>query len=429
MSNASSASAALLRAASQVIPGGVNSGRRTSASKICIREAHGAYVTDVDGNRYIDYHAAFGPIVLGHAYEAVNERVARTIADGVLFGIGVTEDEHELAAKIVEHVPSVEQVVFCNSGSEATYHAVRLARAVSGRERLVRFAGTYHGWYDAVRDSAGALRTTQERTSTCRYNDLASVEQVLEAHPGEVAAVIVEPIVHNAPGGTIAPQPGFLEGLRELCDRERIVLICDEVITGFRHALGGYQSIAGVTPDLTTMAKAMANGYPIAAVGGRRELMKRFSTHEHGDVVIGGTYNGNRVVVAAALATLEVLENEPVHEHVYALGERMRTGLQAIADEAGIAAHASGWGSLFVLGFLDGPPRDHEDAGRNDTELFLAYRRELVERGVFEIPENVGRSHISYSHTEEDVDVSLAAAREALRAALDARAAAKREIA
>jgi glutamate-1-semialdehyde 2,1-aminomutase len=417
-----SGSERLLEAASEVIPGGVNSGRRNTASKLCVRSARGAYFEDIDGRRYTDYHAAYGPIVLGHSYPAVIERVAETIREMVLFGLGVTEAELLLARKIVHHVPSVEQVLICNSGSEATYHALRAARAATGRQKTLRFAALYHGYHDAVLASPGGLLSAQGETVVCRYNDLASVEEAIRCHPEQIAALIVEPVVHNAPGGSILPAPGFLEGLRAICDREGIVLIFDEVITGFRHGLGGYQAICGVNPDLTTLGKAIANGFSLAAVGGKRSVMERFNTHADGEVFYGGTYNGNAPVVAAALATIEVMEREPVHEHIFALGERMRAGLTRIAEAAAVPAHAGGFGSLFVLSFLDGEIRNHEDVARNDTELFLAYRRQLVRRGSFEVPENVGRSHIGYSHTEQDIDRSLAIAEEALTDALDERA-------
>jgi glutamate-1-semialdehyde 2,1-aminomutase len=420
--NLPSGSERLLVAACEVIPGGVNSGRRNTASKLCVRNACGAHFEDIDGRSYIDYHAAYGPIVLGHSHPAVIERVAETIRGQVLFGLGVTEAELELARKIVHHVPSVEQVLICNSGSEATYHAIRAARAATGRQKTLRFAALYHGYHDAVLASAGGLASAQAETVVCRYNDLDSVEEAIRRYPEQIAALIVEPVVHNAPGGSILPQPGFLAGLRTICDREGIMLIFDEVITGFRHGLGGYQAICGVNPDLTTLGKAIANGFSLAAVGGKRSVMERFNTHPGGEVFYGGTYNGNAPVVAAALATIEVMEREPVHEHIFALGDRMRAGLARIAEEAGVPAHAGGFGSLFVLSFLDGEIRNHEDVARNDTELFLAYRRQLVRRGSFEVPENVGRSHIGYSHTEQDIDRSLAIAREALAAALDERA-------
>ena len=426
-------SAELLELASEVIPGGVNTCRRRSEPRLCVRRAAGAHLEDVDGRRYLDFHAAYGAILLGHSHPAVVGRVARAIEERVLFGVGVTEGEVALARKIVEHVPSAEQVVVCNSGSEATYHAIRLARGVTGRERIVKFQGCYNGFHDYVlrnvlstpelvgrRDpqSKGMLEAAIDATSICRFNDLGSVERVVADHPEAIAAIIVEPVAHNSPG--LLPLPGFLEGLREICDREGIVLIFDEVITGFRHHLGGYQAIAGVTPDLTTLGKAIANGFPLAAVAGRRELMERFTSNPAGDVHFGGTFNGNAVAVEAGLATIEQLEDGSVHEHVFALGERMREGLQEVADRAGVPAVVGGFGSLFVLCFMEGPLESYEDALRNDTALFLRYRRELIKRGVFEMPENLGRSHISAAHTDDDVDRALEVAEQALRSALAA---------
>ncbi len=350
----------------------------------------------------------------------------------MLFGVGVTAAEVALARKIVEHVPSADQVVVCNSGSEATYHAIRLARGVTGREKIVKFQGCYNGFHDYVlrnvlsepelvgrRDpqSKGMLEAAVDATLVCRFNDLDDVEATVRAHPDAIAAIIVEPVAHNSPG--LVPRPGFLEGLRALCDREGIVLVFDEVITGFRHGLGGYQGICGVTPDLTTLGKAIANGYPLAAVAGRRELMERFTTNPAGDVHFGGTYNGNAVAVEAGLATIELLEDGAVHERVFALGERMRAGLARIAADAGVPAVVAGFGSLFVLCFMDGPLETYEDVLRNDRALFMRYRRELIARGVFEMPESLGRSHIGAAHTQEDVDRSLEIAEAALAAALD----------
>jgi glutamate-1-semialdehyde 2,1-aminomutase len=423
----------LLELAGEVIPGGVNTCRRRSDPPMCFARGQGAYLWDVAGRRYIDYHAAYGAILLGHSHPAVTERVAAVIGERVLFGVGVTEGEVALARKIVEHVPSADQVVVCNSGSEATYHAIRLARGATGRQKIVKFQGCYDGFHDYVlrnvlsvpelvgrRDphSKGMLQAAIDATLVCRFNDLEDVERTVAAAADEIAAIIVEPVAHNSPG--LLPREGFLEGLRALCDREGIVLIFDEVITGFRHHLGGYQAIAGVTPDLTAMGKAIANGFPLAAVAGRRHLMQHFNTTPGGDVHFGGTYNGNAVAVEAGLATIEVLEANRVHDHVFALGERMRSGLREIADRAGIAAVVGGFGSLFVLCFMEGPLETYDDVLRNDAELFGRYRRELVARGVFEMPESLGRSHISWSHTVEDIDLSLEAAEDALRAALDA---------
>jgi glutamate-1-semialdehyde 2,1-aminomutase len=258
-----------------------------------------------------------------------------------------------------------------------------------------------------------------DATLVCRFNDLADVRAELERHDGEIAAIVVEPVAHNSPG--LLPHPGFLPGLRDLCDRTGALLIFDEVITGFRHHIGGYQAIAGVLPDLTTLGKAIANGFPIAAIAGARRHLEHFTTNPAGDVHFGGTYNGNAIGVEAALATIEQLEDGRVHEHVFALGERMCGGLAAIAGRAGVPAVVGGFGSLFVLCFMEGPLNSYEDVLRNDTDLFMRYRRQLIARGVFEMPESLGRSHISAAHTEEDVDRSLEIAEQALRAALDDR--------
>jgi glutamate-1-semialdehyde 2,1-aminomutase len=429
----SPASAALLDRASTVIPGGVNTCRRRSDPRLCFARGAGAYLWDLEGRRYVDYHAAYGAILLGHSHPAVVERVSRAIEDRVLFGVGVTEAEVELARKIVEHVPSAEQAVVCNSGSEATYHALRLARGVTGREKIVKFQGCYNGFHDYVlrnvlstpelvgrRDpqSKGMLEAAIDATLVCRFNDLEDVERTIAEHPDQVAAIILEPVAHNSPG--ILPKPEFLTGLRALCDREGVVLIFDEVITGFRHGLGGYQGICGVTPDVTTLGKAIANGFPLAAVAGRRALMEHFNSNPAGDVHFGGTYNGNAVAVEAGLATIAQLEDGRVHEHVFALGERMRGGLAEVAERVGVPAVVGGFGSLFVLCFMDGPLETYEDALRNDEALFGRYRRELIARGIFEMPESLGRSHISAAHTADDVDRSLEAAEDALRAAVDA---------
>jgi glutamate-1-semialdehyde 2,1-aminomutase len=427
------ASEALLESASEVIPGGVNTCRRRSDPRLCFRRGHGAYLEDLDGRRLIDYHAAYGAILLGHADPSVTARVTAAMERGVLFGVGVTEAEVALARKLAEHIPSIEQSVLCGSGSEATYHAIRLARGVTGRQKIVKFQGCYHGFHDSVlrnvlsapeqvgrRDphSAGMLDAAVDATLVCRYNDLDDVRATLERHDEDIAAVILEPVAHNSPG--LLPRPGFLEGLRALCDQTGALLIFDEVITGVRHHIGGYQAVCGVLPDLTTLGKAIANGFPLAAVGGRAEHLERYTTTASGDVHYGGTFNGNGAAVAAGLATIERLEDGRVHEHLFALGERMRRGLAEVAERVGVPAVVGGFGSLFVLCFMDGPLESYDDVLRNDDALFRRYRRELIARGVFEVPESLGRSHISAAHTADDVDRSLHAAEDALRAAVDA---------
>jgi len=253
--------------------------------------------------------------------------------------------------------------------------------------------------------SGGMLPEVVAATIVCPFNDAEAVERALSEH--DVAAVILEPIPHNI--GAVLPEDGFLEGLRELATKHGTVLIFDEVITGFRHALGGFQSIAGVTPDLTTLGKAMGNGWPISALGGKAELMDLFSTTPGRPAFFAGTFNGHPPTAAAALATIDKLRREPVHEHVFRLGERARRGLDELYRRLGIPAVVSGYGSVFLAYFLEGPVRNYDDLLRNDVDLFVGYRRELMKDGIFELPLNLKRSHFSYAHTDEDVDRLLGA--------------------
>ena len=385
-------------------------------------------IWDADGEEYIDYHAAFGPILLGHCYGMVDRKVAETISEIDLLGVGTTELEIEVGRKVCQLVPSAEKVLFCNSGSEATFSAIRLARAVTGKNKIIKFQGCYHGWHDAValnlisvaeklgkQDplSAGSLEETLRQTVVCDFNRLETVEDAVKRHRGGMAALIVEPIPHNI--GRVLPKPGFLEGLREITKREGIILIFDEVITGFRHALGGYQEICSVKPDLTTLGKAMANGYPMAALCGRSDLMDHFATHPGGDVLFAGTYNGHPLSCAAALATIRVLESAKVHAYIFSLGDKMRRELAAIAQRLGIRATVAGFGSVFLLYFMEGPIESYTDLLRNDAQRFVKYRRGLMKRGVFELPLNLKRNHISFSHTEEHINRSLNAAEDALK--------------
>jgi glutamate-1-semialdehyde 2,1-aminomutase len=418
----------LFEGACAVIPGGVNTSLRRLDPPLVFRGASGAMIWDADGEEYIDYHAAFGPILLGHCYGAVDGKVAETISEIDLLGVGTTELEIEVGRKICQLVPSAEKVLFCNSGSEATFSAIRLARAVTGKKKVIKFQGCYHGWHDAValnvisvteklgkQDplSAGSLEETLNQTVVCDFNRLETVEDAVKRHRGEMAAVIVEPIPHNI--GCVLPKPGFLEGLREITKREGIILIFDEVITGFRHALGGYQEVCSVKPDLTTLGKAMANGYPMAALCGRSDLMDRFATHPGGDVLFAGTYNGHPLSCAATLATIRVLESAKVHPYIFSLGDKMRRELAAIAQRLGIRATVAGFGSVFLLYFMEGPIESYTDLLRNDAQRFVKYRRGLMKRGVFELPLNLKRSHISFSHTEEHINRSLNAAEDALK--------------
>ena len=417
----------LFEKACKYIPGGVNTSIRILDPPIVFTRARGSRIYDADGNEYIDYHAAFGPPILGHNNPVVNHRVIEIMNEVDLVGVGTAEIEIRAAELIVKHVPSIEKVLFCNSGSEATYHAVRLARAVTGRKKLLKFQGCYHGWHDYLlmnvispadkigkKDplSAGMLPEAVENTIVVDFNDLEGVERAVKTNRGEIAAIILEPIPHNI--GCVLPKIDFLRGLREIADREGIVLIFDEVITGFRHSLGGYQKIVNVIPDLTTLGKAMANGYPLAAVGGRADLMDRFNTRPGGDVFFAGTYNAHPFCLAACIATIEQLEDGRIHEYIFRLGEMMRQGLSEMTEELGIKAYTTGFGSVFVTYFMEPPVENYTDLLRNDARLFLDYRKKMIEKGIFMLPLNLKRNHVSAAHTEEDVKITLEKSREAL---------------
>ncbi|RYE45345.1 MAG: aspartate aminotransferase family protein [Hyphomicrobiales bacterium] len=406
--------------ATKVIPGGVNSATRRLNQPYAWEWAEGAYIRDVDGNTYLDYHAAFGPIVLGHNDPTVNAAVAKALTGPDMVGVGITEQEIALAEKVVQHVPSAEMALAFSSGSEATYMAVRLARGVTGREKLIKFQGTFHGWHDYLlmniasppdkigkKDpgSAGQLADAIDNTIIVPFNDLAATEQAILDHPGQIAAIFMEAIPHNI--GCVLPRQDFVEGLRRLCDTHGIVLVFDEVITGFRHGLGGYQSVLGVKPDISTFAKAIANGYPCAIIAGKRELMLQFSTAPGGKVFVGGTYNGHPVGSAAALATIAALEDGTVYERTFRLGDRMRAGLAEIAGRLGIEMVSAGFGSVFTPYFMSGKIERYEDLLVNDTARDLAFRQGMCERGIFMLPMPIKRNHISAAHTDADIDRTL----------------------
>jgi glutamate-1-semialdehyde 2,1-aminomutase len=408
---------ALARAA-LVLPGGVNSGRRRTVPPLVIESASGAYLQEVGGRRLTDYYGGAGAAILGHGDEHVTDRVASATRHGLHAGVGVSLLEIELAERLTEAIPCADQVLFCNSGSEATAYALRLARAVTGRPLVVRMDGSYHGWHDAVIPAApGVLAETRAATLVATYNDLDGLAALFAEYPEQIAGIIVEPIVHNC-GPTVMPDDGYLSALRSLCDAHGALLIFDEVVTGIRHHLGGFGAIQDVRPDLATFGKSLANGYPIGVLAGSRPLMERFNTADGGTVVFAGTFNGNRAAVAAALAVLDRLEDGTAHTALFALGRKMRTGLQEIADAAGVQAVATGYGSVFTLWF--GPtPRYHDDVRRGDRALFTRYRQELRRLGHFEKADvDGGRSVISTSHTEDDIAATLEAARPALLSAL-----------
>ncbi len=419
--------ASLFARASAVTPGGVNSGTRGLKEPIVWESADGAYLVDADGKSYLDYHAAFGPIILGHNHPTVNEAVSQAMTRVDLTGVGATELEIRLAEKIVEHVPSAEMALIFGSGTEATYLAQRLARAVTGRTKLIKFQGCFHGWHDyllmniisppdkiGVKDpaSAGMLPEAIDNTLVLPFNDSQALESAVNAQGHEIAAIILEPIPHNI--GCVLPQIEFIETLRRLCDHHGIILIFDEVITGFRHGLGGYQEKLGILPDLTTLAKAIANGYPCAALAGRKDLMMRFSS-AGGDVFVGGTYNGHPVATSAALATINELEDDAVYDRLFRLGDKARRGLQEIADRLDIDMTVAGYGSVFVPYFMSGAIKRYQDLLRNNNEADVMFRSQMVKRGIFMLPTAMKRNHISAAHSDADVEHTLAAAEDALK--------------
>lgn len=402
--------------------------RAQDPARVFVR-ASGARIWDADGNEYVDYHNAFGPIILGHADERVRATVDAATATLDIIGVGASEHELELARTINRLVPSMEQVLFTNTGSEATFHAIRVARAATGRRLLVKFQGGYHGWHDAVSanviseparmggidpTSAGILPQALEWLVVLPFNDIGAIELLMAERGEDVAAVIIEPVVHTI--GCVIPDPAFLEALRRTTAAIGAVLIFDEVVTGFRHDLGGYQAIAGIRPDLTTFAKSIANGHPIGAVGGRADLMARFNTRPGGDVGFGGTFNGNPGSVAAALATLAALEadDRAIHAHLFALGRRMHDGLAVIVDRLGLRARVQSFGSVFVLYFTDHEVRSFDDALTNDAASYEAFHLGMIERGFYMLPLNLKRNHLTAAHTAEDVDRTLGAAEDVL---------------
>ena len=416
----------LVERARQVIPGGVNSINRVLPWPIAVVEAAGAYFTDADGTRYLDYHAAFGPLILGHNHPVVNAAVHAAIDRIDIIGAGVTDIEVELAERIVQHVPCAERVLLTNSGSEATYAALRLARAVTGRNKIIKFQGTYHGWHDAVLMnvisapdkigqydplSLGMLPEVIKNTIILPFNDVEALGEALQQRGDEIAAILVEVIPHNI--GCVLPRPEFLSALRALATEYGVLLIFDEVITGFRHGLGGYQGICGVTPDLATFAKAMANGYPIAALAGKAMYMNRFDPG--GGVVFAGTYNGHPIGVSAALATIAELERGKVYPHCFALAKRAAQGIQQIAHELGIPMKVAVFGSVFVPYFMEGPIETYTDLLRNNTAHDVWFRKTMCEHGIFMIPTAPKRNHVSAAHTEADIDRTIETAREVLR--------------
>ena len=419
----------LFNRAKAIIPGGVNSPVRAFGSvggvPRFIKKAQGAYVWDENGTRYTDYVGSWGPAIVGHAHPEVIEAVREAALGGLSFG-APTEAEIVIAEKIAELVPSVEQLRLVSSGTEATMSAIRLARGFTGRDKIIKFEGCYHGHSDSLLvkagsglltfgnpSSAGVSADFTKHTLVLEYNNTAQLEETFEKIGGEIACVIVEPFAGNM--NLVRPSENFVRALRSLTDKHGAVLIYDEVMTGFRVALGGAQSLHGITPDLTTMGKVIGGGMPLAAFGGRKDIMACISPL--GGVYQAGTLSGNPVAVAAGLKTLEIIRREGFYENLTTRTEQLVKGFQTAANKAGVAFTADSVGGMFGLYFADHAPQNYADMARSNTDGFKHFFHGMLERGVAFGPSAYEAGFVSAAHTPELIDETVAAA-EAVFAAM-----------
>lgn len=395
----------------KVIPGGVDSPFRAfhevGGEAVFFKSARGSRLTDIDGNEYIDYLGAWGPAILGHCPEKVVRSCQEILALGPVFGAPHTL-ELEMARRVIDATPSIEMVRFVNSGTEAVMSAVRLARGFTGKDRLLMFEGCYHGHSDATLASSGHQSSSgiplgaKEATILARFNDLESVESLLNKYD-DIAAVLVEPVAGSM--GVIAPQPGFLQGLRELCDRFGVLFILDEVLTGFRIARGGAQNYYGIKPDLTCFGKALGGGMPIGAYGGRGDIMKRLQPE--GDVYQAGTFSGNPVTMAGGIATLDMLADPALYQRLEASTDRLFTGLQKIIAKEGYPLQLSRVGSMFALIFSATPVLNFQDSLKIDGRTFARFFHFLLDRGVYLPPSSVDAACLSAAHSNDEIDETV----------------------
>jgi glutamate-1-semialdehyde 2,1-aminomutase len=410
--------------ACEMMPGGVNSPARAfgavGGTPLFIEHAKGPYLFDIDGRQFIDYIGSWGPMILGHAHDEVIDAITRAAVRGTSFG-APTEAESELAERIIRAVPSIEKVRLVNSGTEATMSAIRVARGFTGRDKIVKFAGNYHGHVDSLLVSAGSAAATLGvpdspgvtagaggDTIVLPYNDVAALEQAFAAHDEAIAAVILEPVVGNM--GCVPPSMDFLEATRKLTSDAGTVLIFDEVMTGFRLAFGGAQERFGITPDMTTLGKIVGGGMPLGAYGGRREIMN--CVLPAGKVFQAGTLSGNPVAVAAGNATLRLLEQDPPYGLLEARGHQLAEGLSHAAASAGVPHCVQHVGSMVTLFFNEGPVRNWDDAAKSDTARFGRYFWGMIHRGIYMPCSQYEALFFSRLHTEAMIDETIAAARE-----------------
>jgi glutamate-1-semialdehyde 2,1-aminomutase len=423
---ASTRSAKLFKRAQQVLPGGVDSPVRSfkavGGTPLFIQRASGASLTDVDGRTYIDYVMSWGPLIHGHAPRGLLKVLAATARKGTSFG-APTSLEVELGELVRKLVPSIEKVRFVSSGTEATMSAVRVARAATGREKIIKFAGCYHGHADqflvqagsglttlGVPTSPGVTRAAASDTLLATYNDLASCERLCEAFPGQIAALIVEPIAGNM--GVVLPEPRFLQGLRELCSRHGVLLVFDEVISGFRVGTGGAQAWSGVSPDLTCLGKIIGGGLPVGAYGGKDEVMGLVAPS--GPVYQAGTLSGNPLAMAAGLWSLKRLSTR-LYRHLAELGLQLTDGIADAARRTGVALQVNGIGSVMTPFFTTTPVRNYESALKADAARYGVFFRGMLARGIYPPPSQFEAWFLSAAHTAKDVDRTIKAAREAMQ--------------
>jgi len=409
------------------MPGGVSSPARSFRAvgmpPLVLERGRGSHVWDADGREFIDYLMAFGPLILGHAHPAVVEAMGEALAQGTAFG-ATTALEVELARLISDALPSVQMVRFVNSGTEATMSAVRLARAYTGRAKVVKFEGCYHGHADgllaragsglatlALPDSPGVPPSYAQETLVLPYNDLEAVERAFQAHGEGIAAIIVEPVAANM--GVVPPEPGFLEGLRRLTRAYGSLLIFDEVVTGFRLCYGGAQTLYGVEPDITCLGKVIGGGLPVGAYGGRREVMSMVAPE--GPVYQAGTLAGNPLAMAAGIATLRLLQQEDPYDRLEALASRLEEGLREAIAEAEAPAIVQRVGSMLTIFFTSVPVRDYASARSCDTHRFARFFARMLEQGFLIPPSQFEAWFLSLAHTQEEVAATIEAAHRALK--------------